>query len=195
SRTSFPEALLVHHLMSTQICKDKAILLNTLGSRSLSESTIELVVASLKDEDRNVRSSAVEALGKQSTLSESTTQSLIALLKDEDFMVRFSAVQTLGKQSTLSEPTIQSLIALIKDEDKNVRSLTVLALGKQSTLSESTIQSLIASLKDEDFAAKYHSGSTGVLGLDASVNSQLWWFPKGGLIVDLFLREDGDLDE
>jgi HEAT repeat protein len=147
-RTSFPETLLVQSLGS--VCSRKSYV-KTLGTRSrLSESAIQSLIATLKDEDDHVRELAASALGNQSTLHESAIQSLIATLKDEDRDVRWSAVLALGKQSTLPESAIQSLIATLKDEDAHARWSAAEALSKQSTLPESAIQSLIATLKDED---------------------------------------------
>ncbi|KAF9080324.1 hypothetical protein BGX23_002317, partial [Mortierella sp. AD031] len=128
-RTSFPETLLVQSLDS--VCSRKSFLVQTLGTRStLSESAIQSLIATLKDEDANVRWSAALALGKQSTLPESAIQSLIATLKDEDAGVRRSAVAALHTQSTLPESAIQSLIATLKDEDADVRMSAASALGK-----------------------------------------------------------------
>ncbi|KAG0278828.1 hypothetical protein BGZ95_003024, partial [Linnemannia exigua] len=149
SRASFPEALLLQSWDS--ILSQKSILVGTLGSRPwLSEPAIQHLIASLKDEDYNIRRPAVWALGKQSAFPESAIQSLVATLKDEHVYVRQSAIDALGSQSTLPESAIQSLIASLEDECSVVWESVVESLGNQSTLPESAIQFLIAALTGFD---------------------------------------------
>ncbi|KAG0039310.1 hypothetical protein BGZ83_002840, partial [Gryganskiella cystojenkinii] len=148
-RTSFPESLLLESL--DPVFSWKTILVKTLGARSsLSESAIQYLVGSLKDEDVSIRLSAASALGDQSSIPESAVQSLIASLKDDDGSVRFSAASALENQSSMPESVIQSLIAALKDDDGYVRSSAASALENQLSLPESAVQFLIAALMDHD---------------------------------------------
>ncbi|KAF6822496.1 hypothetical protein CPLU01_11994 [Colletotrichum plurivorum] len=131
---------------------DKTVFLDAL-SRSqghLSDATMAALIELFKDENSYVRSSAADALGKQSTLSDATVAALVELFKDEDRNVRRSAADTLGKQSTLSDATITALVELFKDEDSDIRRSATNTLGKQSILSDTTIAALVELLKDED---------------------------------------------
>ncbi|CAO3569034.1 unnamed protein product [Mortierella alpina] len=166
SQSSFPETLLVKTLGLRS--SSKVTLMNTLGSRStLSEVAIQSLIGALKDEDVDVRSSAVLALGSQSSLSEAAIQSLIGALKNEKANVSSRAASALRNQSSLSEAAIQSLIGALKDEKAHVRSSAVSALGSQSSLSEAAIQVLIGALKDED--ADVRSSAVSALGSQSSL--------------------------
>ncbi|KAK1634574.1 hypothetical protein BDP81DRAFT_482391 [Colletotrichum phormii] len=131
---------------------DKARFLDALSysQRQLSDTTMAAIVGLFKDEDSNVRYSAADVLGKQSTLSNTTTAALIGLLEDEESKVRRSAAEALCKQSTLSDTTTAALIGLLEDENWRVRSSAARALGNQSTLSDTTTAALIGLLEDED---------------------------------------------
>ncbi|KAI8596323.1 armadillo-type protein, partial [Dissophora ornata] len=147
-QTSFPEALLVESLGS--VCSWKSNLVETLGARSiLSGSAIQSFIGVLKDEDEDVRRSAVSALGKQSTLPESAIQPLIGALKDKHADLRQLAASALGNQSALPESAIQSLISALKDKNADVRESAVSVFGMQSNLPESAIQALTSALKHE----------------------------------------------
>ncbi|KAK2036417.1 hypothetical protein LZ31DRAFT_615714, partial [Colletotrichum somersetense] len=69
-------------------------------------------------EDRNVRSSAARALGKQSTLSETTMTALVELLKDKDNDVRSFAAEVLGTQSNLMDKVLDALGLVIQSESQ-----------------------------------------------------------------------------
>ncbi|KAF6803004.1 hypothetical protein CMUS01_15208 [Colletotrichum musicola] len=112
--------------------------------------TMAALVELFKNEDSDVRWSAADALGKQSTLSDTTIAALVGLFKDEDSDVRLSAADAIGKQSTLSDTTIAALVGLFKDKDSDVRRSAADALGKQSTLSDATMAALVGLFKDED---------------------------------------------
>ncbi|KAF9427944.1 hypothetical protein BGZ94_003774 [Podila epigama] len=155
SQTAFPETLLIQSFGS--VCRWKPILVRTMGVRSIfSKSALQFLISTLKDEDSEVRNSAVSALGKLSTLSDSAIQSLIDALKDEDAYVRSSAASALGSQSTLSELAIQSLTDVaLQYEDPDLMDNAAFALGRQSTLSESAMGSLIHALRYGDTSMRY----------------------------------------
>ncbi|KAK7430467.1 hypothetical protein QQZ08_002986 [Neonectria magnoliae] len=111
-----------------------------------------VMVARLKDEDDRVRSTAAEALRKQSSLPGQALEALSALLEDPDCRrdTRVAAVEALGGQSVLPEQAIDALVALLKTEDKLVQSAATKALGGQSALPELAVDALVALLKDKD---------------------------------------------
>ncbi|KAF9947210.1 hypothetical protein BGZ70_002812, partial [Mortierella alpina] len=148
SQNAFPETLLFSSL-SARI-SSKAILVNTLGSRStLSDEAIRFLVSTLKDEDSAFRTLAAKALGNQSALPKAVILSLVDALKDEDNKVRSSAAAALGNQSTLTKGSIQSLIRALKDENEGVRWSAARAMGNQPTLSKAATQPLISALNDK----------------------------------------------
>ncbi|MCI4669886.1 MAG: HEAT repeat domain-containing protein, partial [Bacteroidia bacterium] len=122
-----------------------------------SEAVLQAIVALLKDEDYNVRSSAVEALGSQEKLREAVLQAIVALLKDEESDVRNSAVSALGRQEKLSEAVLQAIVAFLKDEYSYVRRSAVSALGRQEKLRDAYLQAIVALLKDEDSSVRSYA--------------------------------------
>ena len=85
----------------------------TLSRRPLyleaTDTTIDNIVALLKDKDGNVRRAATEALGRQSNLSDTAIDTFVALLKDENRYVRRAATEALGMQSNLSDMVLDAI--------------------------------------------------------------------------------------
>ncbi|KAF6809164.1 peptidaseCc14 [Colletotrichum musicola] len=167
---------------------DKTVFLDAL-SRSqghLSDATMAALIGLFKDEDRNVRSSAANALGSQSTLSDATIAALVEFFKDEDSYVRWSAANTLGNQSTLSDATIAALMGLFKDEDSDVRWSAARAIGSQSTLSDATIATLVELFKDKDSDVRWSAANT--LGNQSTLSDVTI-----AALMGLFKDEDSDI--
>ncbi|GJJ73240.1 bilin biosynthesis protein [Entomortierella parvispora] len=138
------------------------------GDQFTFESTVQPVIASLKDEDWSARSSAGPALGNKSTLSEAPIQTMIAALEDKRQAVRLEAAVALGEQSILSELAIQPLVTALMDVDWKVKTAAASALGKKSTLLESAVKPLIAALKDSDWRVR--SSAAVALGKQATLS-------------------------
>lgn len=76
---------------------------------------VQPLVATLKDDDKNVRKAAAEALVK---IGASAVQPLVAVFKDKDKDLRQAAAAALGE---IGAPAIQALIVALKNNDKDVR--------------------------------------------------------------------------
>ncbi len=147
-QSAFPEHLLLKLLY--QHDDRKEYIIKTLGARStLSEDTLSVLMAYLKDENNNIRAAVTGALGHRHILPSNVFQALITSLKDRNASVRAAATNALGRQPTLTDVISEALIASLKDENKAIRLAATLALGKHPALSDTAILALIASLKDE----------------------------------------------
>ncbi|GJJ71772.1 hypothetical protein EMPS_04129 [Entomortierella parvispora] len=154
SRLSFPEDSLFATLSS--VSQWKTTLIHTLRARRvLSDSAFQFLLSALKDEVKEVRSSAASALSSQSALPESVIQCLIDTMNDKAKDIRSSAATVLSKQSALPESAIQSLISALSGNVKDVVLASKSILAKQSVLPESVIHSLTAALKDKDGGVRF----------------------------------------
>ncbi|MCW5202663.1 HEAT repeat domain-containing protein, partial [Desulfobulbus sp. US4] len=97
-----------------------------------------------KDNDGNVRSAAVDALGQLSV--DSAIPHIIPLLKDSDGSVRSAAVDALSQLGVAS--AVPQIIPLLKDSDESVRSAVVDALVQLGVAS--AVPHIIPLLKDSD---------------------------------------------
>lgn len=139
----------LHHALRLGSRHGRERILEALAhKRHLSESTLAVLAALLKDQDLSVRSNAAYALGSQVNLSEAV---VTALFKNEDSYVRASAAKALGRQSNLSKVVMAALAALLKDNDSDVRSRAAEALSGQVNLSEAVVAALVALLKDKEW--------------------------------------------
>ncbi len=123
---------------------------------------IPALIAALKDEDWDVRSSAARALGNIGPAAASAVPSLIAALKDENRNVWDKAVDALGN---IGPAAVPALIAALKDKDSDVRSSAARALGQIGPAAASAVPSLIAALKDKNSNVRYFAaGALGNIG-------------------------------
>ncbi|KAF9167587.1 hypothetical protein BGX20_011557 [Mortierella sp. AD010] len=145
----FPEELLIRSIGQSRTARN--YLIRTLATRtSLTQYSVALllnVLPGVQDQDRLIKRTVVEALGKQSTLHESILQALVGALQNYDSDVRKSVAEELGKQSVLPESVLQALIRALQCNDRDVRESAALALGNQSRLSESALQALVGVLQ------------------------------------------------
>ncbi|KAG0015410.1 hypothetical protein BGZ80_009879 [Entomortierella chlamydospora] len=146
----FPEEILIRSIGQSGASRN--YLVRTLAMRaSLTQSAIGVLINALQDvqdQDRRLRRTIANALGKQSTLSEPTLQALVGALHHKSWDVRRSAVETLGNQLTLPGSTLQALVGALQDNDRGGRESAACVLGKQSALPESILQALTSALQD-----------------------------------------------
>ncbi|KAF9353791.1 hypothetical protein BGX26_008435 [Mortierella sp. AD094] len=139
-----------------------------LGGRSnLPESTINILISALRDEDTYVKISAARALGAQSTLSESAIKALIGTLKDEHVGVRSSVAEALPQEARLTR--LESVIlahvnALHYEEHEHARFSGAKALRAYTRLPEYAIWNLLDALYDkEEFPNEINSAAAKAL--------------------------------
>ncbi len=118
--------------------------------RQIKSHTLYEFIENLKDENRDIRSQAAEALSKQNELPEVAIQALIETSTDQDEYVRSKVAMALGEQRALSEPAFRALAVALKDKNWIVRSSSVKALGKQPMLPDFILQMLIEALVDQE---------------------------------------------
>ena len=110
------------------------------------EKEIEKLIKQLKDEDKDVRGSAIWALGRIGEKAEKAVPALIEALKDKAEAVRSGAAQALGRFDEKAEKVVPALIEALKDEAEDVRDSAVWAL---LGIGEKAVPALIEALKDE----------------------------------------------
>ncbi|WP_293038185.1 HEAT repeat domain-containing protein [Moorena sp. SIO1F2] len=114
------------------------------------DQVIEICLERLKDNDSDVRSSAVNALGELGNSSDTVVNGLLALLQDNDSFVRWRAADALVKLGKGSETVVNGLLALLQDNDSFVRWRAADALVKLGKGSETVVNGLLALLQDND---------------------------------------------
>ena len=149
-----------------------------MAEEILSEVLIVLVAA-LKDKNKNVRLRAVEALDKLevSTATSAMQVALAEKLGDEDYEIRknaFLILSKLGIPATMPKPpssllsvplvttslvTAPSLIEALKDKDDNVRINALSTLSKQgaSVVTSEILDILVAMLKEKNPQLQEHT--------------------------------------
>ncbi|RME00354.1 MAG: TIR domain-containing protein, partial [Bacteroidetes bacterium] len=102
------------------------------------------LIQALKDEDREVRRAAAEALMK---IGQPAVLHLIQALNDEESDVRYYAAWALGKIGDAQ--AVPQLIQALKDEDRGVRRAAAEALVK---IGQQAVPQLCQALKDEEWS-------------------------------------------
>ncbi|KAF9351390.1 hypothetical protein BGX26_010592 [Mortierella sp. AD094] len=144
---------------------------------TLPESTIMVIVSTIRDDRGRVRSAAVETIGVLPELPESAILALISTLHCENLDAKISAAQAFGTQSVLPENAIQALISALQDKNGDVKRASTRVLCNQPATREYSIKVQIAALKDSDSHAR--SLAARVLGMIAS--NALSKFPESAI--------------
>ncbi len=77
-------------------------------ARSLGKIGLSALIAALKDEDKEVRGRAANALGQIGPAAKEAVPALIAALKDEDRLVRLHAAWALGQIGPAAIPALEA---------------------------------------------------------------------------------------
>src|SRR4030042_267341 len=110
----------------------------------IGKTSVEPLIAALKDGSPIVRRNAVKALGGIS--DPNAVKPLVAALKDEDSIVRGNAATALGQIKDAN--AVQPLIDALRDKSTIVRRNAAIAMGQIKDVS--AVQPLIDALKDKD---------------------------------------------
>jgi HEAT repeat protein len=124
------------------------ILTATCAEEEGVESQVESQIASLQDEDPDVREHAASVLGDIG--DPRAVEPLIAALNDEVSLVREWAAEALGKIGDAR--AVEPLIAVLTDESQFVRAEAAEALGAIGDAR--AVEPLIVALQDEDFLVR-----------------------------------------
>ncbi|MEO0896308.1 MAG: HEAT repeat domain-containing protein [Bacteroidota bacterium] len=155
-----------------------------LGNWStLDSSYLQSIVELFKDEDEDVRRSAVKSLSQQENLPDNYLQFIVELFKDESYDVRRTAVEAFSQKENLSNEVLQSIVELFKNESYDVRRTAVEALNQQENLSNQLLLSIVELFKDES----YNVRRTAVEALSQQENLSDMYLQS---FVELFKDED-----
>src|SRR5437763_1570693 len=112
------------------------------------ENSITKLMGTLKDDDRNVRAEAINAL---LALGPVAVDPLISALKNQNVIVRREAAAALGRTKDLR--AVNPLIVALKDEDP------IVGFRAAATLKDirdpRAVEPLIAALKDKEAVVSY----------------------------------------
>ncbi|MDP6505184.1 MAG: HEAT repeat domain-containing protein, partial [Planctomycetota bacterium] len=112
------------------------------------EPSVSKLIQALGDEDKRVRSSAVQALAEIGELAHVAVPEVTRLLRDEEQHVRRSAAECIGKIAS-SEVAIPILMAAMRDENCYVRSCAARSLARFGKDAAPAIPELIKSLRHD----------------------------------------------
>jgi HEAT repeat protein len=135
------DARAVEHLIITSNDTDASVRSGAVGALGelckelkntvLREQVTMLLVSALKDQDKNVKSSAARALVD---VGQSTVDPILAALRDNDEYVRSSVAFALSYRLKDDERITLSLIDALRDSKSSVRQSAVRALGTRRDL-------------------------------------------------------------
>jgi HEAT repeat protein len=110
------------------------------------QSMIPMLVVLLKDQDGDVRSNAVYALGQIGESAKSAVPDLIPLLQDQNRWVQMRASYALAQ---MGEAAKSALISRLKDPDEMIRVESAQVLGEMGERDTKTIPTLLLLLKSQ----------------------------------------------
>jgi hypothetical protein len=100
------------------------------NKRDTTEVPLSSLVATLRDQDPNMRYWAATSLGERGVSARSAVPDLLKLLKDPEPMVRMGAAYALAEIRPDARVSVSPLREALKDKDKEVREAATLALKK-----------------------------------------------------------------
>jgi HEAT repeat protein/predicted phosphodiesterase len=161
----------------------------TFRSGEVSTEVLPLLLAALKDRNKNVRSAAAEALGTMGQGSTEALNALLIALNDGQSDVRRAAAEALGTVGQGSTEVLRALLAAIKiknvlSEDRIVVAETLGKLGQGST---EVLNALLTTIKDEDKDSVVRAPAVYTLTILAQGSTE-------ALNALLAAREDGQSD-
>lgn len=152
--TNFPPHLMIFlRLLRSENASYRAAALTPMASLKFDPKyTVPAIVCALKDEDWEVRKTAVESLGKMRSspkayYSKLIVPALINTLDDENRYVRKGAMELLGKIGPDARDACQKLSERIEKENWDLRLVAVETLGRMGS---DSIPYLIETLRHDD---------------------------------------------
>lgn len=123
---------------------------------------VSALTKALRDEYKDVRRSAAEALGKIGHKAAEAIPALIETICDEDEVVRCSAAETLGKIGPAAAEAVPALTEALCHGNDILRCNAAEALGKIGPAAAEAIPALEKALRDED--GRLRSNAAEALG-------------------------------
>lgn len=108
------------------------------------------VVALLDDDTKQVRYSAVDALGEIKTSPEVTVPALITVLKSDDVNSRIRAARSLSKHGNAASNAVGALAEQLRHDDSTLKGFAAYALGHIGTSARPAVPELRRLAHDDD---------------------------------------------
>ena len=116
----------------------------------------------LKDQDSEVRDSAISSLGMMGEAAKQFAPQIAERLWDQDSHVRSSAANALGKMGEAAKPFAPLIAEMLRDQDSHVRSSAANALGKMGEAAKPFAPLIAEMLRDQD--SHVRSSAANALG-------------------------------
>jgi HEAT repeat protein len=125
----------------------------------------------LKDEVREVRDAAIEALEKIGTRGKDSVPPLIEALKSTQPLARLDAAEALGDIGVDAKSGVPALIKALEDEHNGVRWAAAIALGEIGSEAKAAVSALVKALGDEALEVRMRAAQAlGKIGGKAAVH-------------------------
>ncbi|KAH7160538.1 peptidase C14 [Dactylonectria estremocensis] len=155
SEVEFPELALDKAFYEGSEDTKRTILKSLTERATIPQKILKAVAARLEDQDKYVRSAALEALGGRSALPEEILKAVVARLEDEDDDVQRAAADALGRRPALPKEILQAVAARLEHQHEDVRRAAVDALGRRSALPEEILKAVATRLEDQHENIRY----------------------------------------
>jgi HEAT repeat protein len=151
----------------TALLRDKVPEVRVCGFSGLAKSgsrdALAPLLEALKEEsDSNVRTVAIEALGKLGLKIDEAVQPLIELLGDKSLGVQMGSILALGNIGPRAQAAVPGLAAFLKNEDWGWRHQAAIALGK--IRSRDAVPVLSKALEDQEEKVR-HAAAQALKGI------------------------------
>ena len=121
----------------------------SLRKDALCDTSLARLLADLRNENRNVRWSAANSLGRLGPSAAPYAAQVGVLLSDPDRNLRWSAAYAIGMIGSSASSQAQALADLLHDSEEGVRRAAVEALGKMGPVVASHAAAVASLLKDD----------------------------------------------
>ncbi|BBM86258.1 HEAT repeat domain-containing protein [Candidatus Uabimicrobium amorphum] len=116
----------------------------------IGKKAVPALIPLIQDLDREIRESAVSALGEMREKAEKAVLPLISMLENPNPKIKCSAIEALGAIGEKTHLVVPTLVSMLKDQDTDVVCSAASALGEIGEQAEQAVLPLISKLQDQD---------------------------------------------
>ena len=136
--------------LSPEVRRNAALALGNLGTPGAATSTSLALEQAARDEDGDVRSQAILALGKIGCSTPAAVEVVLKGFQDADPQVRAAAVASVGRCEVPDEGILSGLAPLLEDANDQVKVEAIKVLAKLSGASTALVDGLCRRLREDD---------------------------------------------
>jgi HEAT repeat protein len=130
--------------------RDRCTAIDVLGvmGASVANKSVLFLIAAISDDDKRVRWTTADALGKLGDAAKAAVPALMQLLKDPDKNVRLAAARAIARIAPASAEAQATVMPWLEDNDAGSRIAACSLLAHSDALSEKTVPALIELLEN-----------------------------------------------